>query len=63
MIRTLSNKEVTDCGPGGGCEVCDVCKRLNFLEWCSQAGGGTPHSIEENKRVDDYIAAKYPDIK
>ena len=50
--------EITDCG-GDGCDECDVCKRLNFLDWCSQVGCDYPVEIEENRAVDAYIKEKY----
>lgn len=50
---------VTDCGDEG-CGECEVCERMNFLEWVGQVAGGIPQSIERNNRVDRYIAATYP---
>lgn len=55
--ETLAAK-FTDCGTDG-CGECDVCKRLDFLEWCGQVAGGVPHTIEAAPELDAYIEQKY----
>ena len=56
----MTDAPVTDCH-SEGCGECEVCKRLDFLEWASSVSGGIPSSIESNSRVDDYIKEHYPD--
>lgn len=49
---------ITDCGEEG-CEECDVCCYLNFLEWCGQvSSGGT---IQRNPAIEEHLDAVYPD--
>jgi len=54
----MTDEDVTDCG-GDGCDECDVCKRLNFLEWAGQVSAGVPSAVEKNDRVDRYIKEHY----
>lgn len=53
---------VTDCGPDGGCEECEVCQYLNFREWASQVSAGVPSQTESNERVERYIREHYPHV-
>jgi hypothetical protein len=48
----------TDCG-GDGCGECDVCRRLDFLEWVGQVSGGVAHTIEPAPELDKYIERKH----
>lgn len=54
---------VTDCGPDGGCEECDVCRYLNFLEWAGQVSGGVPSTIERNPEIEAYLRQTYPHLE
>lgn len=56
--RDMSD-EVSDCGPDVGCEECDVCRYLNFLEWAgSVAPAGS--TIERNATIESYLRQTYP---
>jgi hypothetical protein len=59
MTDDVAPTAITDCGPNGGCGECDVCRRLNFLEWVRLVAGSTPHSVEANPKVDAYIFETY----
>lgn len=52
-------KEVTDCG-NEGCDECDVCSYLNFLEWCGQVSGGMPSVIERDGNIEDHLDRTCP---
>lgn len=53
----MDDKPLTDCGEEG-CGQCDVCRYLNFLEWCGQvSSGGT---IERNPEIEKHLDANYP---
>lgn len=43
-----------DC-KGEGCEECQVCRYLNFLEWAGQVSGGVPSVIQRNPKLDTII--------
>jgi hypothetical protein len=45
-----------DCH-GEGCEECQMCRYLNFLEWAGQVSGGVPSIIQRNAKLDARIAA------
>ena len=50
-------KPITDCGQDG-CGECDVCRYLDFLEWCGQvASGGT---IQRNPEIEKHLDANHP---
>lgn len=50
----------SDCG-GDGCEECDVCHYLGFLEWAGMvAPAGS--TIERNEPLEAYLRAAYPGI-
>ena len=54
-------KRSHDCG-GNGCEECQVCRRLSFLEWVGMvAPRDVPCSVEKDP-IDDYIRATYPGL-
>ena len=57
-IHGRVRRRITDCETDG-CGECDVCKRLNFLEWGGQVASRVPHSIEQDKELDAYIKEKY----
>lgn len=59
----MSEKPVTDCGPDGGCEECEVCQYLNFLEWASNVSGGVPSHIEKNERIERHFKERYPHVR
>jgi hypothetical protein len=44
-----------DC-KGAGCEECQMCRYLNFLEWASQVSSGVPSTIQRNAKLDALIA-------
>lgn len=44
-----------DCN-GDGCEECQMCRYLNFLEWTGQVSGGVPSTIQRNPKLDARIA-------
>lgn len=46
-----------DC-KGDGCEVCQMCRYLNFLEWAGQVSGGIPSVIKRNPKLDAILAAE-----
>lgn len=46
-----------DCN-GEGCEECQMCRYLNFLEWAGQVAGGVPSTIQRNPKLDARIAAQ-----
>lgn len=48
---------ITDCG-AEGCDDCDVCRYLNFLEWAGQvSSGGT---IQRNPEMEKHMDVTYP---
>ena len=47
-----------DCG-GDGCDECQVCEYLNFLEWAGSVSGGVPSVIDRKPELDAYILATY----
>ena len=50
--------DISDCGPDGGCEECDVCRYLHFLEWAgSVAPAGS--TIERNPAIERYVLETY----
>lgn len=51
---------ITDCGPDGGCEECDVCRYLGFLEWAGSVGKPSGSTIERNSEIDAYLQRTYP---
>jgi hypothetical protein len=71
--RTLTQRarKITDCGPDGGCEECDVCRYLNFMEWAQSVGlldGSVielPDGsvIERNAELEAYMRTAYPDLR
>ena len=44
-----------DC-KGDGCEECQMCRYLNFLEWASQVSGGVPSVTQRNAKLDAILA-------
>lgn len=62
MTDKATHTPVTDCGPDGGCEECEVCQYLNWREWVSQVSAGVPSQIESNERVERYIREHYPHV-
>lgn len=59
MVSDAPAHAITDCGPDGGCEECDVCRYLNFLEWAeSVAPAGS--TIERNEEIERYLRERYP---
>ncbi len=50
---------ITDCGPDGGCEDCDVCRYFNFLEWAGSVGKPEGSTIERNADIDRYMLETY----
>lgn len=50
---------ITDCGDEG-CEECDVCRYLNFLEWAGSVGKPDGSTIEHNAAMDEYLRRTYP---
>ena len=60
MARTKQPKAVSDCGEDG-CGECDVCRYLNFLEWCGQvAPRDVPSTIERNVMIEAHLDRTYP---
>lgn len=56
---SIECKPVTDCGQDG-CEECDVCTYLNFLEWAGQMSGGFPLVIERDGNIEAHLDRTYP---
>ena len=54
-------REITDCGDDG-CEYCDVCRYLGFLEWADAVGKPEGSVIERDGEMDAYLKSKYPEI-
>jgi hypothetical protein len=54
---------ISDCGPDGGCEECDICRYLNFLEWAGSVGMPGGSTIERNDEIEAYIARTYPHVQ
>lgn len=52
----------TDCGPGDGCEECDVCRYLNFLGWAGSVGKPDGSTIQRNEALEAYLRVAYPEI-
>lgn len=52
---------ITDCGPDGGCEECDVCRYLSFLEWAGSVGKPDGSTIQRNEEIDAYLRRTYPE--
>lgn len=55
-VDVLVRRKITDCG-SNGCGECDVCKRLELIEWSGQVG--VANSIEQDRELDAYIKEKY----
>jgi hypothetical protein len=53
-------EKITDCGPNGGCEDCDVCEYYRFLSLSDSLGFG---SIEGFAMTRDKIMERYLDIR
>jgi hypothetical protein len=53
------NEPISDCG-ADGCGECDVCRYLDFLEWCGQVSSGVPHTIERNAAIEAHLDAAHP---
>lgn len=51
MTRRLSCK-------GEGCEECQMCRYLNFLEWAGQVSSGVPSTVQRNPKLDAILAAE-----
>lgn len=41
-----------------GCGKCQVCRYLDFLDWCSNVGGGG--TIQRNQKLEAYLDKHYP---
>lgn len=54
---------ITDCGPDGGCEECDVCRYLDFLEWVGSVGKPDGSTIERNEKIEAYLRRTYPHME
>ena len=52
---------ITDCGPDGGCEECDVCHYLNFLEWVGCVGKPDGSTVQRNAAIEAYLLRTYPE--
>lgn len=51
---------VSDC-VDEGCGECDVCRYLNFLEWCGQvAPRDVPSKIDRNVAIEAHLDRAYP---
>jgi len=59
-LEELGKAAITDCGPDGGCEECDVCRYLNFLEWAGAVGKPEGSTIERDERMERYLKEHYP---
>jgi hypothetical protein len=46
-----------DCN-GDGCEECQMCRYLNFLEWAGQVSGSVPSTIQHNPKLDARLAKR-----
>lgn len=57
----MAQTDITDCGPDGGCEECDVCRYLNFLEWAGSVGKPDGSTIQRNDAIEEYLGRTYPD--
>lgn len=56
----MTDHTITDCGDEG-CEECDVCRYLNFLEWSGQvAPSDIPSTVARNEIIEAHLDAKYP---
>lgn len=52
--------EISDC-KDEGCEECDVCRYLNFLEWAGNtAPRDIPSSIQRDANIEAYLNQHYP---
>jgi hypothetical protein len=58
-MAQLSGRVISDCGPDGGCEECDVCRYLNFIEW-AQAVAPPGSTIERDVEMEAYVQRFYP---
>lgn len=52
--------EVADCADEG-CEECDVCRYLNFLDWAGQVRpSDVASTMERNAAIEAHLDQKYP---
>lgn len=56
LTRRLSCK-------GEGCEECQMCRYLNFLEWAGQVSGGVPSTIQRNPKLEAILATELAALK
>jgi hypothetical protein len=52
-------RSITDCGEEG-CEECDVCRYLDFLEWAGCVGKPDGSVIQRDDEIEAYLRRKYP---
>jgi hypothetical protein len=68
MVAAMDDAEkiaadITDCGPDGGCEECDVCRYLNFLEWAGAVGKPDSSTIQRNDAIEAHLRKAYPHVE
>lgn len=55
----MSEQTIADCA-NEGCEECDVCRYLNFLEWAGSVGKPDGSTVERNEQIEAHLDREYP---